>query len=207
MAELAPVFAGVEPSAERDEQMRRVADRLDLSEHLLAPLLARPRRRPPARGAPRPRGAARPHAASAGSGSSSRCASRAASAAASTWRGSTDDHSPRDVLRRARAWILEHFDSPTAGLGARRRAARAGRERDRRARLERAGQRARARGRLPRARAAPARARDQARPPRPRTSSASGSCRCERSRGDRGDRPADGRGGPARQLRHGADAA
>ena len=28
-----------------------------------------------------------------------------------------DEHLSSDVLRRARAWILEHFDSPTAGLG------------------------------------------------------------------------------------------
>ena len=49
VAELAPVFAGLQHSAERDEQIRHVADRLDLSEHLLAPLLARPREGAPTR--------------------------------------------------------------------------------------------------------------------------------------------------------------
>ena len=49
VAQLAPVFIAVQPSAERDEQIRHVADRLDLSEHLLAPLLVRPREGAPAR--------------------------------------------------------------------------------------------------------------------------------------------------------------
>src|SRR5205814_2191907 len=55
IAGLRPVFAGVGASAERDEQVRRVADRLQLSEHLLAPLLAQPARdeRTPAGRAPR----------------------------------------------------------------------------------------------------------------------------------------------------------
>ena len=50
----------------------------------------------------------------------------------------TDEHLSSDVLRRARDLDLEHFDSPTAGLTQRRPAARAGRQRDRRAGLERA---------------------------------------------------------------------
>src|SRR2546426_1052648 len=41
LGQLMPIFAAAEPSAERDEQLRLVADRLELSEHLLAPLMAR----------------------------------------------------------------------------------------------------------------------------------------------------------------------
>ena len=115
VAELAPVFAAVQPSAERDEQIRHVADRLDLSEHLIAPLLVRPREGAPAR--------------------SSRLGDRGgasrvernermflAMCVSSGERGRqylerlVDDHLSSDVLRRARSWILEHFDSPTAAL-------------------------------------------------------------------------------------------
>ena len=39
VAQLAPVFGSVGPSAERDEQVRRVADRLDLREEVLKNLL------------------------------------------------------------------------------------------------------------------------------------------------------------------------
>ena len=105
VAELAPVFARRRPSAERDEQIRQVADRLDLSEHLLAPLLARPRRAAARRRAAGRASAARPRAASAGSGSSSRCASRAASAAASTSRASRTTTSPRTCCAARATWI------------------------------------------------------------------------------------------------------
>jgi DNA primase len=117
VAELAPVFSAVQPSAERDEQVRQVADRLDLSEHLLAPLLERPREGAPAARTTRlgERGAA----------SRVERSERVflAMCVSSGERGSEylarlgDDHLSSDVLRRARTWILEHFDSPTAGLG------------------------------------------------------------------------------------------
>jgi DNA primase len=115
LAELGPVFAATDPSVERDELMRLVADRLDLSEHLLAPLMSRPSPRfPRADGQSRAGGAA----------------TRAerweriflAMCVSSGDRGReyleqlTDEHLSSDVLRRARAWIAEHFESPTRGL-------------------------------------------------------------------------------------------
>ncbi|HZO61124.1 MAG TPA: DNA primase [Solirubrobacterales bacterium] len=116
VAELAPVFSAVRPSAERDEQIRHVADRLDLSEHLLAPLLARPTEGPPVRttrlgdraGASRVERNERMFLAI--------CVSSGDRGRAYLER-LVDEHLSSDVLRRARAWILEHFDSPTAGLG------------------------------------------------------------------------------------------
>jgi DNA primase len=116
VAQLAPIFAGAELSAERDEQIRLVADRLDLSEHLLAPLLARPR---PTRRT-----------------TDSALLSAGAAARGERWerillamcvssgeRGRTylerlsDEHLSSKLLARARSWILEHFESPTVGLG------------------------------------------------------------------------------------------
>ena len=115
LAELTPVFSVTAPSAEREEQLRLVAGRLDLSEHLLAPLMARTAREP-------------------------RLPERPAQAAGAATRGErweriflamcvssgehgreylerlSDDHLSSDVLRRARTWILEHPDSPTVGL-------------------------------------------------------------------------------------------
>ncbi len=116
VAELAPVFTAVQPSAERDEQIRQVADRLDLSEHLLAPLLARPREGAPARTT---------RLGERGAASRVERSERVflAMCVSSGPRGSEylarllDDHLSSDVLRRARTWILEHFESPTAGLG------------------------------------------------------------------------------------------
>jgi DNA primase len=119
LAELQPVFAAAEPSVERNELMRFVADRLDLSEDLVAPLMERPSRAPteqrPARFQPSARGAA----------ARSERWERIflAMCVSSRERGRTylerltDDHLSSDVLRRTRSWILEHFDAPTAGLG------------------------------------------------------------------------------------------
>jgi DNA primase len=115
LGELGPVFAATQPSALRDEQMRLVADRLDLSEHLLAPLLARS-----AEG--RPGGAGAP--ASPGTAARGERWERIflAMCVSSGEHGRdylsrlTDDHLSSDVLRRARSWILERFDSPTTGL-------------------------------------------------------------------------------------------
>jgi DNA primase len=115
MAELAPIFANVEPSAERDEQIRHVADRLDLAEHLLTPLLARPRagRRP---SEPAPTGAG---AAARGERWEriflAMCVSSGEQGRQYLERLS-DEHLSSRLLARARDWILEHFESPTAGL-------------------------------------------------------------------------------------------
>jgi DNA primase len=115
VAELAPIFSDVEPSAERDEQIRLVADRLDLSEHLLVPLLARPSagRRPTESGPVRAGAAARGErweriflAMCVSSGELGRKYLERLS----------DEHLSSKLLARARTWILEHFDSPTAGL-------------------------------------------------------------------------------------------
>jgi DNA primase len=116
LAELTPVFAAAALSAERDEQLRHVADRLDLSEHLLAPLMARPAGGRAAAQAPLP-------------------SQRGTAARGERWeriflamcvsggeRGRHylerlgDDHLSSDVLRRARIWIAEHFDAPTLDL-------------------------------------------------------------------------------------------
>jgi DNA primase len=117
VAELAPIFADVEPSAERDEQLRVVADRLDLSEHLLAPLLATPRK-----------GRRLASAAPSGAGAAARgerweriflamCVSSGEQGRRFLERLS-EEHLSSRLLERARLWILEHFDSPTTGLSA-----------------------------------------------------------------------------------------
>jgi DNA primase len=114
LAELTPVFSASAPSAERDEQLRFVAGRLDLSEHLLAPLMARPaRERLPER-----------PARAAGAATRGERWERIflAMCVSSGERGREylerlgDDHLSSDVLRRARSWILEHPDAPTVGL-------------------------------------------------------------------------------------------
>jgi DNA primase len=115
IAGLRPVLAGIGPSAERDEQVRHVADRLQLSEHLLTPLLAQPRfeRQPE-----------RPRAAGAGAATRGERAERKflAMCVSSGESGReyltrlTDDHLSSEVLRRVRGWVIEHFDSPTVGL-------------------------------------------------------------------------------------------
>src|SRR5919109_1646307 len=115
IAGLRPVLAAVGPSAERDEQVRYVADRLQLSEHLLTPLLAQPRfaRRPE-----------RPRAAGAGAATRGERAERKflAMCVSSGERGRdylarlTNEHLSSEVLRRVRDLLTEHFDSPTAGL-------------------------------------------------------------------------------------------
>lgn len=115
IAGLRPVLASVGPSAERDEQVRHVAGKLQLSEHLLTPLLAQPRfeRQPE-----------RPRAAGTGAAARGERAERKflAMCVSSGERGReylarlTDDHLSSEVLRRVRDWINEHFDSPTVGL-------------------------------------------------------------------------------------------
>jgi DNA primase len=115
IAGLRPVFAGVGPSAERDEQLRLVADRLRLSEHHLTPLLQQPRfTRQPQRPAP----------AEAGTVARGERAERKflAMCVSSDERGRefleriSDEHLSSEMLRRVRDWLNEHFDSPTAGL-------------------------------------------------------------------------------------------
>ena len=115
IAGLRPVLASVGPSAERDEQVRHVADRLKLSEHLLTPLLAQQRfeRQPE-----------RPRVAGTGAATRGERAERKffAMCVSSGESGReylarlTDDHLSSEVLRRVRDWINEHFDSPTVGL-------------------------------------------------------------------------------------------
>ena len=115
IAGLRPVFAGIGPSAERDEQVRRVADRLQLSEHHLTPLLQGPRFE---------RQAQHPRPAEAGAVARGERAERKflAMCVSSGERGReyleriSDEHLSSDVLRRVRTWIIEHFDSPTVGL-------------------------------------------------------------------------------------------
>jgi DNA primase len=115
LAELAPIFAATDASAERDEQMRRVAGRLELSEHLLAPLMARTPQR------------ARSTARELSVGGAALRAERwerifLAMCVSSGEQGReylerlTDEHLSSDVLRRARTWIIENFESPTIGL-------------------------------------------------------------------------------------------
>lgn len=114
LAELTPVFAGVATSAERDEQMRYVADRLDLSEHLLATLVARPARVKPSPVASPPGG----HAVRGERFERTflaMCVS-AGERGREYLRRLTDGHLSSDVLRRARSWIADHFDSPTMQL-------------------------------------------------------------------------------------------
>jgi DNA primase len=114
LSEIGPILSAAEPSAERDEQMRHVADRLDLSEHLLAPLISRPRR------FERSSGQAVDDAATRGERWEriflAMCVSSGELGRAYLERLS-DEHLSSEVLRRARSWILEHFESPTSDLG------------------------------------------------------------------------------------------
>jgi DNA primase len=115
LAQLKPIFAQVAPSVQRDEQLRYVADRLDLTEHLLAPLMSRPSKGRQDR---------MPQPAAGGLASRGERWERIflAMCVSSGERGReylerlTDEHLSSEVLRRARTWILEHYDSPTAGL-------------------------------------------------------------------------------------------
>jgi len=101
--------------------MRLVADRLDLSEHLLAPLMSRPSPRFP-RVEERSQADGQSRAGGAATRGERWERIFLAMCVSSGDRGRdyleqlTDDHLSSDVLRRARAWIAEHFDSPTRGL-------------------------------------------------------------------------------------------
>jgi DNA primase len=114
LVELSPVFAAAEPSIEREEQMRFVADQLDLSEYMLAPLMA---------SSPR-QSSERERARSAGAATRGERWERIflAMCVSSRERGRdylerlSGEHLSSEVLRRARSWILEHFESPTLGL-------------------------------------------------------------------------------------------
>jgi DNA primase len=116
LAELTPVFAAAEPSAERDEQLRFVADRLSLSEHLLAPLTGRSRPVQTRQTVER-----RPLAGAAARGERweriflSMCVS-AGERGREYLARLEDGHLSSDLLRRTRTWILEHFEAPTRDL-------------------------------------------------------------------------------------------
>jgi hypothetical protein len=110
-----PIFSVAQPSVERDEQLRLVADRLELSEHLLAPLMARGHE------------AAMHRKGDEGVGRAAMRGERwerifLAMCVSSGELGReylgrlTNEHLSSDVLRRARVWTLEHFESPTRGL-------------------------------------------------------------------------------------------
>jgi DNA primase len=112
VAQLAPVFGSVGPSIERDEQVRRVADRLDLRADVLENLLQDTRRQVLAP-APRTRTVSpfeRSERAFLAMCVSSGERGREALARVS------DDHLSSSTLRQARDWLLQHFDAPTAGL-------------------------------------------------------------------------------------------
>ncbi|MEX0992395.1 MAG: DNA primase [Solirubrobacterales bacterium] len=114
--QLAPVFAELAPSAERDEQIRRVASQLQLDEHWLTPALARHRASAGTTSAP-----TAPQTAASRFERSERiflamCVSSGGSGREYLERLS-DDHLSSELLGRARAWLVEHFDEPTEGLG------------------------------------------------------------------------------------------
>jgi DNA primase len=115
IAGLRPVLAAMAPSAERDEQVRRVADRLQLSEHLLTPLLAQPDSRQPVRQARIADGRAATRGERAERKFIAMCVSSGERGREHLAR-LTDEHLSSDLLRRVRDWIIEHFDSPTSGL-------------------------------------------------------------------------------------------
>jgi DNA primase len=120
LAELAPVFAAAETSVERDEQMRLLAGRLDLSEHLLAPLMARA----PQSSGQGTRSSRSPEPRPSGAATRAERAERIflAMCMSSGDRGReylgrlSDEHLSSDVVRRARSWIVDHFEAPTLGL-------------------------------------------------------------------------------------------
>jgi hypothetical protein len=103
----------VGPTVEREEQVRRVADRLDLREDVLKNLLqdtrqvltpATPTRSSKASPFERSERAFLAMCVSSGERGRERLA------------GLSDEHLSSDVLRQARDWLAKHFDAPTAGL-------------------------------------------------------------------------------------------
>jgi DNA primase len=112
VAQLAPLFGSVGPSAERDEQVRHVAGRLDLPTEVLKNLLQdsrqvlAPAARKPITTSPFERSERAFLAMCVSSGERGR----------ESLAGLSDDHLSSDMSRQARDWLLEHFDAPTAGL-------------------------------------------------------------------------------------------
>jgi DNA primase len=113
VAQLAPVLGSVGPSAELDEQVRRVADRLDLGEKVLENLLQDTRRQVLTPAA-RTRSKASPFERSERA-FLAMCVSSGERGRESLARLS-DDHLSSGLLKQARDWLLEHFDAPTTGL-------------------------------------------------------------------------------------------
>ncbi len=114
VAQLGPIFAQATPSAERDEQIRRVADRLGLGEHWLTPALA---------GVKTSTGEIAPQGAPTAAGRYERSERIfLAMCVSSGERGRSylgrlgPKHFSSDQLRRAHSWLREHFDAPTDGL-------------------------------------------------------------------------------------------
>ena len=112
VAQLAPVFGSVGPSVEREEQVRHVADRLDLRAEVLENLLQDTRRQVLA---PAPRTRTVSPFERSERAFLAMCVSSGDSGRSSLARLS-DDHLSSSTLRQARDWLARHFDAPTAGL-------------------------------------------------------------------------------------------
>lgn len=112
VAQLAPVFGSVGPSVEREEQVRRVADRLDLRAEVLENLLQDTRRQVLA---PAPRTRTVSPFERSERAFLAMCVSSGDTGRSSLARLS-DDHLSSSTLRQARDWLLAHFEAPTAGL-------------------------------------------------------------------------------------------
>jgi DNA primase len=112
VAQLAPVFGSVGPSVEREEQVRRVADRLDLRAEVLENLLQDTRRQVLA---PAPRTRTVSPFERSERAFLAMCVSSGDTGRSSLARLS-DDHLSSSTLRQARDWLVAHFEAPTAGL-------------------------------------------------------------------------------------------
>jgi DNA primase len=112
VAQLVPVLSSVGQSVERDEQVRRVAGRLELPEMMLEDLIQNPRQ--VLTPAARTRSKASPFERSERA-FLAMCVSSGERGRESLARMS-DDHLSSDLLRQSRDWLLEHFDAPTTGL-------------------------------------------------------------------------------------------
>ena len=128
--ELRPVFATLAPSVLREELLRLAADRLDLSEPLLASLLAQaPARRPPApaRGEPEEPTPRRPAPAPTRAISATesiersfltQCIALGATGRDELARLDPDEHFTSELMARAARHLAVHFAAPTQGVDA-----------------------------------------------------------------------------------------
>ena len=116
LEELQPVLAPLPPSAMREELLRTVAGRLELSEPRLALLMSSPRGRETNQGADRPPEVVNPMI-RAERGFLALCIALPEAGARALSTIDPDEHITSDRYRKAAHHLIGHLDAPMAGLG------------------------------------------------------------------------------------------